>query len=654
METITLNVNTTVDENDGGEAGTGLSLRDAIAIANQTPENNYIIELQEGATYTLNVDSGDPGDNHLDIEQGNVTIRATGNERAIIDASGLENPDVVLHILGDANVNLENLTITGGVAEGDNDTEGLGEGGGIFISEASTVTITDSLITGNSATSVGGGISTSPESTVTLVNSEVINNQAGNNGGGIISRSGNFTIRNSIITGNNATGVTSGDTFARGGGIVVAGGTTNILETTIAENSSDEGGGIAVTNAEVNVYSSTLSNNTSSNSGGGIDVIESSRELQSLVTVVNSTISGNASGTFGGGVYLNYSTLFEYGTDVVVSIENSTITNNTANINVNDILGGAGGGIGTGQEGNRIAVSNSIVTGNIDGRDNTPSDISGLFFTDFVFGASERDIIGDGNNIIGTLDRVTGTIGTGSDIVGVDPLLTPLQNNSGATQTHALSENSPAIDAGNNAFVPADRFDLDGDGDTEEPIPLDQTGSDRIFNQTVDIGAVEFGATSNTPLDTSNDDPNTVYRFFNQNTGVYFYTANEAERDAVLKLDNFNFEGGSYQAVDPVSGMPEPQAVYRFLNEDTGVHLYTISEVERDATQQLSNFSFEGEAFFAYETEIEDSIPIYRFFNSNTGAHFYTPSETERNNIEANLPEFQSEGIAYYALPFEE
>ena len=105
METITLTVSTTVDESDGSEAGTGLSLRDAISITNQSPENNYIIELEGGSTHTLNVDSGDPGDNHLDIEQGNVTIRSTGSKRAVIDASGLANPDVVLHIFGDANVN---------------------------------------------------------------------------------------------------------------------------------------------------------------------------------------------------------------------------------------------------------------------------------------------------------------------------------------------------------------------------------------------------------------------------------------------------------------------------------------------------------------------------------------------------------------------
>ena len=41
----------------------------------------------------------------------------------------------------------------------------------------------------------------------------------------------------------------------------------------------------------------------------------------------------------------------------------------------------------------------------------------------------------------------------------------------------------------------------------------------------------------------------------------------------------------------------------------------------------------------------------YRFFNSTTGAHFYTPLVAERDNVEDNLPDFQSEGIAYYALP---
>lgn len=144
---------------------------------------------------------------------------------------------------------------------------------------------------------------------------------------------------------------------------------------------------------------------------------------------------------------------------------------------------------------------------------------------------------------------------------------------------------------------------------------------------------------------------NTVYRFFNANAGVHFYTANEVEREAVQELPNFNFEGASYLSADSLTGQPVP--VYRFLNQDTGVHLYTTSEVERDATQQLDNFSFEGEAFFAYPSEVDGSIPIFRFFNTSTGAHFYTPSAVERDAV-LDLPDFQAEGIAYHALPLAE
>ena len=146
----------------------------------------------------------------------------------------------------------------------------------------------------------------------------------------------------------------------------------------------------------------------------------------------------------------------------------------------------------------------------------------------------------------------------------------------------------------------------------------------------------------------------TVYRFFNTDTGVHFYTADEKEKNFIQNnLSGFNFEGASYQGIDPLTGAEQPLPVYRFLNQDTGVHLYTLSETERYIVQNADNFTYEGEAFFAYKTEVAGTIPIYRFYNSTTGAHFYTPSPVERDNIEDNLSGFVSEGIAYYALPEE-
>ncbi|MGL4882891.1 MAG: hypothetical protein ACRC8K_17800, partial [Waterburya sp.] len=54
-----------------------------------------------------------------------------------------------------------------------------------------------------------------------------------------------------------------------------------------------------------------------------------------------------------------------------------------------------------------------------------------------------------------------------------------------------------------------------------------------------------------------------------------------------------------------------------------------------------------------YSSQQEGTIPIYRFFNTETGTHFYTPSVAEKDNVENNLLNYKSEGIAYYAFPVE-
>src|SRR5439155_10155428 len=80
--------------------------------------------------------------------------------------------------------------------------------------------------------------------------------------------------------------------------------------------------------------------------------------------------------------------------------------------------------------------------------------------------------------------------GSGSPI---NAMLGARANNGGPTMTHALLPGSPAISAGSNANLPADTFDLDGDANTAEPLPVDQRGVGfaRVVNTTVDIGAFE-------------------------------------------------------------------------------------------------------------------------------------------------------------------
>lgn len=55
---------------------------------------------------------------------------------------------------------------------------------------------------------------------------------------------------------------------------------------------------------------------------------------------------------------------------------------------------------------------------------------------------------------------------------------------------------SPCIDAGRNPSVPKDRFDLDGDGDLNEPLPLDFAGLPRFH----DVASVEDRGVGTPPI----------------------------------------------------------------------------------------------------------------------------------------------------------
>jgi hypothetical protein len=163
----------------------------------------------------------------------------------------------------------------------------------------------------------------------------------------------------------------------------------------------------------------------------------------------------------------------------------------------------------------------------------------------------------------------------------------------------------------------------------------------------IDVSEIEFIG-----IEPEDSEGSTVYRFYNTNSSAHLYTTSEIEREFIEdNLSEYTFEGESYLSVDPLTGSPEPKPVYRFFNQDTGVHLYTISEVEKKSIMQnLGNYTFEGEAFYAYETQIEGTIPVYRFYNGRIGAHLYTTSPVEKEFVENNLSDYQSEGIAYYTF----
>jgi predicted outer membrane repeat protein len=236
----------------------------------------------------------------------------------------------------------------------------------------------------------------------------------------------------------------------------------------VSDNTAGFFGGGILAGSTVTLTNSTVSGNAAaSGDGGGI-------YASGTVTLTNSTVSGNtaASGD-GGGIWAGSG----------ATIRNSTIAFNTAN---------NGGGIY--RNNGTIDIGNSIVAQNTAG---TSPDI-GSSTPSVGYTNAGWNLIGDNTGFEATFsDGVNGTI------VGVDPLLAPLANNGGPTQTHALLPGSPAINAGNNALIPM--------GVTEDQRG---TGFPRIAFTTVDIGAFEVQPT---PPTVPNIQPETLTRTISPN-----------------------------------------------------------------------------------------------------------------------------------------
>lgn len=343
----------------------------------------------------------------------------------------------------------------------------------------------------------------------------------------------------------------------------------------------------------------------------------------------------------------------------------------------NDLLNGeAGNDSLDGGDGND-AIAGGLGNDNILGRlgddvleGNEGEDIlEGDAGIDTLNGGGDRDLLlgGSGDDVyISKINESAGDII--QDIQGEDTLQLLTADNTEATISLSQpTSGTIGIGKQDNSLV----IDIDADGILDPKLDLTIAGF--FYRSNEENGFIEQVGNLSTedilkffPEDVFFEDDNssksinptsgggsTVYRFFNPSGGVHFYTASEVERDAVLELPNYTFEGESYNTVASFSDGAED--VFRFFNTNTGVHLYTTNEVERDyIIENLADFVFEGTAFSAYGAELEGSIPVHRFYEPIIGVHFYTPNEGEKNYVGDNLTNYTYEGIAYYAFPLEQ
>lgn len=480
----TFTVDTTSDTvdanvNDGicADAAGDCSLRAAFQSANSLSGDDTI-SLPAG-TFTLTIPSSEPdygnaaiGD--LDLTS-NVTIDGAGRNLTIIDANSAYS---IFTTYGGGTVylNLSDLTIQEGNPYGlfldnydyltvnnvrfRNNTESA-----LYTAGLTEVTVEDSVFLTNGGTSNAGGAVSIANGIGLFTNSFFQGNTGAD--GGAISASGNLTLVGCSFTGNSTSG--------SGAALMYAAGSTyknlSIDQSTFINNiggtgSTSVGGALHIIAPETATISNSLfSGNSAPQIGGGAISYTSNGVDPSYLTLYNSTFTAN-SGYDGGAIRITAAQSF-------ATISNCTFSDNTASHQ---------GGAAFFQT-DTVSITNSILANN-----------SATSFGDDCYVTS--GVTSLGYNLIETISDCGLTI-TPDDITGIDPDLSPLANNGGATFTMAISATSPAVDAGNPT------------GCKESPtatsaIVYDQRGSD--YHRTIDgdgdgtpqcdIGAYEYVPTT--------------------------------------------------------------------------------------------------------------------------------------------------------------
>ena len=315
------------------------------------------------------------------------------------------------------------------------------------------VGITNITVRNGAGVAQGGGIRNA--GTLTLTSSRVSSSTASGAGvdveGGGIYNDGSLQLIASTVDGNTAlVSSTSGAAF--GGGIHTEGGALVVTDSTIRDNVATlnpsagpevAGGGIHCGGNMLTLMRSTVSGNgavgdprSGSGVGGGVASCDGA--------ITNSTISGNHA---------------VIGEQIIVAGGTLTFSNSTID---DDIFVGVG---------ETLIFRNTIVARCLD--------LGGGFTT-----------VADDYN----LDASDTCHMSGTDLRGVDPLLGPLADNGGPTQTRMPQPGSPASDAGNPGAPGSGGLACEA---------TDQRGVARPVGPRCDIGAFEGLQTGTTNTTTS-------------------------------------------------------------------------------------------------------------------------------------------------------
>ena len=345
---------------------------------------------------------------------------------------------------------LDSLTISNCTFSGNN----AGSGGAVWYDHCDTTMITGCTFSGNSASymvssngttlveGLGGAIYGTNNTSVTIADSTFSGNSAVQYGGALYEFSTSFTVTGCTFVGNQATNSPLNPWYMTATGGAIAWGLS------------------------ANISDCTFSNNSAANQGGALAIMDGSTFLDSIAnTITDCTLTANSAGDQGGAIWMSFD-----GTRFA-TIAGCTIAGNSVG------AGGQGSGImldpiPTGTLGT-VTLLDSIIAGNFLGSAaGDDADMECNATNMWNIGQSAYNLIGSEGGDFDLPNGVNGNI-IGAAANPINPLLGPLQNNGGPTQTMALLPGSSALNAGSASGAPT----------------TDQRGLPRVVNGLIDIGA---------------------------------------------------------------------------------------------------------------------------------------------------------------------